>query len=235
MDSPHEAAVQQTIRQLDQTVDAPFAGRITEDEVRAAVKRGKNMKAPGNDGIFNLVLKKLSNKAYRHLAAIFTRCFELDYFPTRWKQGKIIPIPKPGKDPTNPSSYRPISLLSAVSKVFERLILYRLLEFVEEHNIFAPEQFGFRKGHSAVHQLVRVENFIHRNKMLSNNTAMALLDVEKAFDNVWHDGLIHKMVQANIPGYLTRIIRNYLGNRTFKVHLAGATSEAHAIPTGVPQ
>ena len=79
-----------------------------------------------------------------------------------------------------------------------------MLGHIEEHEVIIPEQFGFRKGYSAVQQLVRVENIIYRNKSLSNNTAMALLDVEKAFDNVWHDGLIHKLVQSRFPLYLIK-------------------------------
>lgn len=236
MVSPHEETVRETINQLDQRIDeAPFPSQVTENEVRTAVKRGKNMKAPGDDRIYNLVLKNISAKAYRFLADIFTRCFQLGYFPTRWKIGKIVPILKPGKDPTSPASYRPISLLSAVSKIFERLILQRLMEHVEENHTIVPEQFGFRRGHSAVHQLVRVENTIQRNKALSNNTAMVLLDVEKAFDNVWHDGLVHKLVQADVPTYIVKMVRNYLSNRTFRVHLPGATSEVKAIAAGVPQ
>lgn len=236
MVSPHETTVQRTISQLNEQAHGdPFPGQVSEDEVRAAVKRGKNMKAPGNDNIFNLILKKLSSKAYRFLVAIFTSCFHKNYFPTRWKRGKIIPILKPGKDPSVPTSYRPITLLSAISKIFERLILERLLLHIDQHHIIAPEQFGFRKGFSTVHQLVRVENTIHRNKSLSNNTAMVFLDVEKAFDNVWHDGLVHKMVQANFPDYLIRIVRNYLSNRTFRVHLAGSTSTVRIASAGVPQ
>nr|XP_029723030.1 uncharacterized protein LOC115263789 [Aedes albopictus] len=73
MPSPHEEAVRRTINQLDDNDEAPFDGQVTEDEVRSAIKRTKNMKAPGNDGIFNLVLKKLSSKSNRFLAAIFTR------------------------------------------------------------------------------------------------------------------------------------------------------------------
>lgn len=106
---------------------------------------------------------------------------------------------------------------------------------VEEHQVIVQEQFGFRKGHATVHQLARVENIIQRNKALSTNTAMVLLDVEKAFDNVWHDGLIHKLVQANVPSYLTRMVRNYLSNRQFRVHLSGSASELKDVPAGVPQ
>ena len=228
--------VRQTITQLEHQIhEIPPASRVSEREVREAIKRGKNMKAPGNDVIFNLILKKLSSKAYGFLAAIFTRCFQLFYFPSRWKTGKVIPILKPGKDPTLPTSYRPITLLSAVSKLFERLILQRLMEHIEEHEIIIPEQFGFRKGHSTVQQLIRVENIILHNKSLSNNTAMALLDVEKAFDNVWHDGLIHKLVQTRFPLYLVKMVRSYLNDRHFRVHLSGVHSELHGIPAGVPQ
>lgn len=106
---------------------------------------------------------------------------------------------------------------------------------VEDNNLIAPEQFGFHKGHSTVHQLIRVENMIHRNKRLSNNTAMALLDVEKAFDNVWQEGLLHKLVQANVPTYLTRLLRCYLSERKFRVHLPGAISEVQEVAAGVAQ
>lgn len=233
--SPHEAAVQQTAAELNERNESPFTGQISDDDVEIAVKLGKNMKAPGNDGIFNLVLKKLSRKSYRFLAAIFTKCFQLEYFPTRWKIGKVIPILKPGKDPTLPTSYRPITLLSAISKIFERIILQRLMQHIEQQQILIPEQFGFRKGHSTVHQLIRVENIINRNRSLSNNCAMALLDVEKAFDNVWHEGLIHKMVQAGFPMFLTRMIRSYLHERKFQVIVAGSRSELCEAAAGVPQ
>lgn len=235
MVSPHETAVRQTSMELSERNDDMTFDEITEDDVCNAVKKAKNMKAPGNDAIFNLVLKKLSSKSYRYLAAIFNSCFRLNHFPTRWKTGKVIPILKPGKDPTLPKSYRPITLLSAVSKILERLILQRLMVHVEQQQVIMPQQFGFRKGHSTVHQLVRVENIIKRTKSLSDNCAMILLDVEKAFDNVWHSGLIHKLVQKNFPTYLVKIVSSYLSNRNFEVHIAGARSESHRVPAGVPQ
>lgn len=103
MVSPNEATVRRTINQLDEVGGAPFTGQVNEVEVRSTVKRGKNKKAPGNDGIFNLALKKLSGKALRFLAAVSTRCFQLNHFPARWKTEKVIPILTPGKDPTAPT------------------------------------------------------------------------------------------------------------------------------------
>lgn len=156
-------------------------------------------------------------------------------FPSSWKSAKVIPIRKPGKDPSSPKSYRPISLLSGLSKLFEKAIHHRLLESAENLNILLEEQFGFRRGRSTVHQLTRVTNVLRRNKFVSKTSAMALLDVEKAFDNVWHDGLVYKLQRYNLPSYLVKIINNYLSARTFRVSISGASSNAHNIVAGVPQ
>lgn len=234
--SPFEQEVSQCVQQIDNSdCVVPDDQKITVDQISMSLKRAKNMKAPGFDGVFNLVLKNSSNKVLSLLAAIFNRCLELGYFPSCWKAAKIVPILKPGKDPTSPSSYRPISLLSSLSKLFERLILDRLLNHVNSNDVIPPEQFGFRKGHSTVHQLKRVVNNIKHNKSVSKSTAMALMDVEKAFDNVWHDGLVFKLYGFNVPLYITKIIRNYLQDRTFKVSLEGSLSNSFNIAAGVPQ
>lgn len=234
--SPMEPAVYETLETLRSTpCHVPENKRIKPEQIALVLKNRKNMKAPGFDAIFNLVLKKLSSNAHVFLANILNRCLELHYFPTEWKTAKVIPLLKPGKDPTSPTSYRPISLLSSLSKLFEGLILDRVLEHIESNNILPPEQFGFRKGHSTTHQLQRVVNIIDRNKSVAKSTAMALLDVEKAFDNMWHDGLVHKLYRHNFPEYIIKIIQNYLNNRKFHVSLLGSKSDAFGIPAGVPQ
>lgn len=232
--------IEQQVAQCGMTLDAtpcvvPPGDRVSVEQICSAVKFTKNMKAPGFDGIFNLILKKLSNKVYLLLCNIFNRCLDLSYFPATWKLAKIIPILKPGKDPTLPSSYRPISLLSAVSKLFERVILYRLENYISENNILPPVQFGFRRGHSTSHQLLRLINNIRANKAVSKSTAAAFLDIEKAFDNVWHGGLIYKLCNYNTPTYLTKIICSYLNQRQFRVSLSGVDSDIFPIPAGVPQ
>ena len=179
MVSPMELPVRDTLSTLRNTpCYVPQNKRITTEQVAAALKGSKNMKAPGFDGIFNLVLKNLSMSALAHIAKILNKCLDLHYFPTCWKMAKVVPILKPGKDPTSPKSYRPISLLSALSKLFERLILDRVQEHVLNNNILLPEQFGFRKGHSTAHQLYRVTNIIKRNKSVAKSTFMGLLDIE---------------------------------------------------------
>ena len=119
----------------------------------------------------------------------------------------MVPVLKPDKNPAEASSYRPISLLSSISKLFERIILKRMMSRINENLFFADEQLGFQLGHSTTHQLVRVTNFIRSNKSEGYSTGAAL--IEKAFDSVWHEGLIAKLSRLNFPIYIVKIIQNY--------------------------
>lgn len=93
----------------------------------------------------------------------------------------MIPIPKPGKDLSNPINYRPISLLSSLSKIAEKVILSRIKDFDNKKNIMTEEEFGFRRGHNTSLQVARIANAIITNFNKENVTSMTLLDIEKAF------------------------------------------------------
>ncbi|XP_058449145.1 uncharacterized protein LOC131429116 [Malaya genurostris] len=180
-----EAAVRNNPNNLLVPNDFSEELEITAHEPSTYIKTSKNMKAPGFDNILNIELKHMSFEFFNHLATIFNQCLRFSYFPSLWKSAKVIPIMNPGKDPSSSKSYRPISLLSGLSKLFERAIYRRLLASTEQHNnILLDEQFGFRQGRSTVHQLTRVTNILKWNKSLSKTSAMALLDVETAFDNI---------------------------------------------------
>lgn len=209
-------------------------------ELKNIIKKFKNGKAPGFDGIPNILLKNLSRKALVYLTYIINSCIKLCYFPKSWKHAFVIPIPKPGKDLSNPSSYRPISLLSSISKVFERVILKRLNDFISSNTILPNHQFGFRKAHSAAQQLRRVVKNIkdarnRRTSRLPLSTGMLLLDVEKAFDSVWHEALLHKLIQWGCDIFLARIIFSFLKGRSFQVCIGNSKSPSFVIPYGVPQ
>jgi hypothetical protein len=157
------------------------------------------------------LLKNLSLKALVYLTYLFNGCLKLSYFPTKWKHAKA------NKDLPNPSNFRSISLLSSVSKLFERIILRRFNEFLSDHNLPPNHQFGFRAAHSAYHQLNRVVGHIKTNKGPQRSTGLMFLDVEKAIDSVWHEGLLHKLVISNCYLYLTKIIASFLNGRSFHV------------------
>jgi hypothetical protein len=204
-------------------------------EIRAIIKRLRNGKAPGGDAVNNSLLKNLSRKALVFLTYLFNGCLKLSYFPIKWKHASVIPIPKPNKDHSNPSNFRPISLLSAVSKLFERVILKRFNEFLNDNNLLPNHQFGFRAAHSAAHQLNRVVGHIKTNRSSQKSTGMVFLDVEKAFDSVWHAGLLHKLLISNCRLYLAKIIASFLSGRSFHVCVNKSISSSHPIPYGVPQ
>jgi hypothetical protein len=105
-------------------------------------------------------LKLLPPKVVIALAAIFNASLRLCHFPTRWKNATVIFIPKPGKNSKLPQSYRPISLLSSIGKVLEKVILTRLVKVTDENSTIPDEQFGFRPKHSTVDQLITVTEFI---------------------------------------------------------------------------
>ena len=220
-------------RDTDVNLDATTF--VTPSEIKNIIRRLKPSKAPGADGIQNVVLKKLPDRAIVLMTKIFNACIKIGYFRKEFKLGKVIPILKRGKDPKLSTSYRPISLLSCLGKIFERVIQAKLSTFVHANNIIAPEQFGFRPGHSTVHQVQRVCNIVKNNRRNRRSTGLVLLDIEKAFDSVWHEGLVYKLETLGIPKFLLKIIKSFVHGRQFFVSLNGKSSDLRDIPAGVPQ
>lgn len=206
-------------------------------EISTLIRRLKNKKSPGFDTINNKLLKQIPKKALVLLTYIFNACLKISYFPKAWKHAKVIGIFKPGKDPFNPASYRPISLLSIFGKLFERIILKEIYKHLEagEESLLPDVQFGFRNGHSTCHQLARLTKFIKQNLNNKKSTGMVLFDVEKAFDNVWFDGLIYKMKILNFNSNIIKLIHSFLMDRTFAVVVNGKMSSIKNVPAGVPQ
>jgi hypothetical protein len=133
-----------------------------------------------------------------------------------WKNARIVSILKPGKDPALQSSYRPISLLDTIGKLFEKILLSRILSAVSGSGLLRDEQFGFRPKHSTSLQLARLVLRVTRNFGEKRLTGAVFLDVAKAFDTVWVDGLLFKLTAVNFPSYLVKTISSYLYNRTFE-------------------
>ena len=180
------------------------------------------------------MLRNLSRKSLSYLTRLFNHLLRRGLLSNNWKRAKVIPIPKPNKSPTDPNSYRPISLLSTVGKLFERLIASRLTSFINQNHLLPQEQFGFRKKYS-VSQLARISDYITNGFNLHKHTGMVLLDLEKAYDTVWLSGLLYKLITFNLPNYLLFIIRAFLEGRSFTVHLNDAVSSPKNTPSGLPQ
>jgi hypothetical protein len=157
-------------------------------EVQQAIRGLKGGKAPGPYGIPNRV--ETSERAITFLTKVFNEVLRRQYFPSVWKRARVVSILKPGKDPTLPSSYRPISLIDTTGKPFEKILLSRILREASDLGLLRDEQLGFRPRHSTTLQLSRLVDRVNRNVDERRLIGADFLDVDKAFDTVWVKGLL---------------------------------------------
>ncbi|KAJ4427459.1 hypothetical protein ANN_25104 [Periplaneta americana] len=162
------------------------------------------------------------------------QCFRLIYFPQEWKCAIITAIAKPRKDPILPQNYRPISLLDYFGKILERLLLSRLNPLLNTPERIHHEQFGLKNLHSNKEPLFILTSYI-QDGFNQQHTVATFLDIEQAFDTVWHDGLLYKLLKLNIPNVYIQFISKYLYNRTFRVRCGSSLSSSRVIEAGIPQ
>jgi len=191
-------------------------------------------KAAGHDLITGKMLKELPDKCMKLITHIFNAIMPTGYFPQQWKVSQIIMLSKPGKNETLASSYRPISLLPTLSKLFEKMLLQNLYPILEENNLLPDHQFGFREQHSTIEQVHRIVNEIKFTLDSKKYCSAIFLDVAQAFDKVWHEGLIYK-IKKILPVQFHEILQNYIINRKFQVKYDSSISKLCEINAGVPQ
>ena len=191
-------------------------------------------KASGPDGIPALVLRNAAAELASPLARLFQLCFNKGHMPAQWKVADVIPCYKKG-DKHTPSNYRPISLLSVLSKVMERLINKAMWKHLDNHKLISDQQFGFRAGHSTSDALTYVAQRLTNTINNREEARVVCLDISKAFDRVWHPGLLAKLRAVGFTGKLLDWLTDYLKARSMKVVLNGKSSSIKLINAGVPQ
>ncbi|YCJ93244.1 MAG: RNA-directed DNA polymerase [Candidatus Karelsulcia muelleri] len=207
---------------------------LTPAEVRGEIAKTNTHKAPGYDLIVGEVLKHLPRKALVLLTIIYNSMLRVCYFPVQWKLGQIIMILKPGKAPTEAQSYRPISLLPLMSKVFEKLVLKKIKDSYPMSDLIPNHQFGFRENHSTVQQCHRLVHHIMESLDERKTCGAVFLDIQQAFDTVWHEGLLYKIKQQ-FSDQLYLLFRSYLSDRCFQVKVNNTVGSYMPIKSGVPQ
>lgn len=215
-------------------LDLPIAN-FKMREIKRIIKTEINpKKSPGFDLITGKILQELSPKCLKLLTIIFNAVIRLRYFPSQWKISQIIMILKPGKEPEKASSYRPISLLPVLSKLFEKLLYSRMILIIEQSEIIPNHQFGFRNNHSTIEQVHRIVNTINHSFETKKYCSAVFLDISQAFDKVWHSGLLYKLKKM-LPYHFYEVIKSYLHHRHFYVNQNGEFSDIFEIKAGVPQ
>ncbi|KAL4132544.1 hypothetical protein QTP88_009673 [Uroleucon formosanum] len=237
---PHNTILlPEKINEVEQFLDIPLQmslppKHLSPAEVKYTISKFPRKKSPGYDLITAEVLNQLPKKVIILLTYIYNSMLRLSYFPLLWKYSSVILILKPKKPPDCPSSYRPISLLPILSKVFEKMLLKKLTKTVEETKALPDSQFGFRSKHSTIHQIHRLVDKISFSLEEKQYCTGAFLDVSQAFDRVWHAGLLFKL-KLILPASYYLILKSYLEDRFFSVRYGSSTSPPKPINAGVPQ
>ena len=162
------------------------------------------------------MFKELPDRCVKYITFILNAILRCGYFPLKWKISQIVMILKPGKHETQVASYRPISLLPTISKLFERMLLQKLKPILSDGRIIPNHQFGFREQHGTVEQVHRIVNTIKNALEEKNYCTAVFLDIAQAFDKVWHEGLIYK-IKTLLPKQFYEILENYLFQRNYQV------------------
>lgn len=212
------------------------ANFVSPNNIRDLIKSKNNKKTSGPDNIPNFLLKKTQRKFWIFISILFNQLYNIAYFPDKWKTAHIIPLKKPNKPPFLAASYRPISLLSTLSKLYESILKRNLDIHLDRNNILPDFQMGFRKYHSTNHALTIFQDHVSENLNNKKATLTCSLDLNKAFDTTWIEGLIYKMKNHfNFDDHLCKNIYHYLKNRSFRVKLSDKISDLFQIVAGVPQ
>jgi len=206
---------------------------ITMQELNYAMKTCKS-KSPGPDSIPFEFIKQFSSNQIRQLLLFYNYIWKTG-LPEQWRDTTIIPILKQGKPATNPSSYRPVALTNCLCKLLEKIVNRRLQHYLEENKYISPYQSGFRAGHSTIDPLTRLESAIRTSFIRGEICIAIFLDIDRAFDSVWHVGLLKKLNSAGLQGNLPYFVQQFLQSRKISVRVGNQMSEVYPIHSGVPQ
>ena len=232
--SKHKIKVENQKLKFDSSNEEYYNKEFNIDELKTSLHKAHDT-AEGPDKIHYQFLKRLPSDVLHILLQIFNDIWKTGNFPDIWKETTIIPIPKPGKDYSNPNNYRPIALTSCICKTMERMINDRLVWYLEHNNIISNIQCGFRKKKSTTDHLVRLESFVRDAFLNKQHAVSVFFDLEKAYDTTWKHGILKDLHEAGIKGRMPNFISNFLRNRNFKVRVGSNLSNKYSQEMGVPQ
>jgi Reverse transcriptase (RNA-dependent DNA polymerase) len=178
------------------------------------------------------MIKKLPACAKSKLLETYNNVWATHEFPESWTEALVIPILKKGKDPTNATSYRPISLTSCVCKVMEKLINRRLVFVLESKQLIPDQQYGFKKERSTKDVLKILTTDIIETFRERKHLVLTSLDISKAYDTCWRYRIIKTLKDARIDGKMLHFIINFMNNRSFRVAVGNTLSDPMTIENG---
>jgi hypothetical protein len=215
-------------------VSSFFAFPADITEVIAVLGRLKRDTSPGIDEVNTEMFQMVKEHIAPPISHIFNLSIEQGRFPESAKIALLVPIHKKG-DTREVSNYRPISLLTTLSKILEKLMKARLVDFLERFRILSENQFGFRNGKNTEGAIMRLTHFISQNLDNGKKCIGVFMDLAKAFDTVPHHRLLQKLNRVGVRGRLNDWFGSYLSNRKQVIRYNDILSEELTITKGVPQ
>ena len=203
-------------------------------EIINTVRNLKNSSSTGHDEISTKFIKLSLPILAPALVNIFNLSISTGVYPDRLKIAKVIPIFKKGKH-SSVNNYRPISILSSINKIFEKILYSRLTNYIEKFKILYKYQYGFRKNHSTDHALTELVDQIRFSIDNKQMTCGIFVDLSKAFDTVNHEILLKKLEHYGIRGNALKLFESYLYDRKQYVQINNCKSQTRSVTCGVPQ
>jgi hypothetical protein len=208
---------------------------IIEQDVIDQFQILKRNKPPGPDKLAPKFIKAIFPSLVIPISIIFNKTIQLGQVPSDWKSANVTAIYKGKGDSCDPSNYRPISVTNCFGKILEKIIFKSLYNYVTRNRILSDHQSGFRTKDSTINKLLIIYNTIIKNLDLGKDVRFIFCDIYKAFDRVWHSGLIFKLRKYGICGNVLKWIESFLYDRKQRVNIDGYFSRWKTVNAGVPQ
>ena len=218
----------------DDPSDCPDDILCTEDEVFDLLHSLDTTKASGHDDISGLMLKQTALSITSVVTQLFNISIKLGELPDEWKIARVSPIPK-SRNKSDPGNYRPISLLSVLSKLLEKHIRNLLLDHLQCHYPLSDQQWGFTRGRSTTSALLAATDHWHKLLNSGLDLCVVFFDFSKAFDMVPHKPLLQKLKDIKVHRYILKWLTHYLCMRRQYVCVNGCSSTILPVHSGVPQ
>ena len=233
-------SVDQYLRLLQSNENNLFLLPCTKNELNKIIQNLPNKKSSGVDQISNILLKQIGESILLPLSIIINESMSSGVFPDLMKIAEVITLHK-GKARDNGSNYRPISLLTTMSKVLEKVVYTRVYKFLTDTGQLCDTQYGFRSQHSCEHAVSQLIGTVLKNMENQKTTVSVMLDLSKAFDTIEHEIMLKKLALYGVRGTCLDWFRSYLTNRELKVRCKTACSQeeicsnSHIVNYGTPQ
>ena len=203
-------------------------------ELQACINTVKG-KTPGYDNISYPMLKNLLNTDKLKLCLLYNKIFQTSHIPFQWKKAIIVPIKKPNKPQDSLSGYRPISLLSCVSKILEKIIARRLYWFLYQENKVSHCQTAYKSESGTINALLALDEYITNSISTKNHVSVISIDAEKAFDRIGIHTIIQQLQKWKIGPLILNFIKSFLTNRRITVRVNNVFSNTYNLDNGIPQ